>query len=280
MDITVFLMVLGAALLHAVWNAIVKIQGDRLVIMAIISGSGGLLSLFALPFVAFPTIESWPYIGVSIVLHNAYYLALIVSYRFGDLSLVYPIARGISPLVVTLIAVLLLGEQITSGGLFAVALISIGLIALVDARAQSFDWRAVVAAVATGILIAFYTVTDALGVRVAADPNSYTFWLFFLDGFPLVLVVAFYKRKETLRIMRTNWVPGILAGVVSLFAIWIIMWALSLAPMTYVSALRETSTVFAIAIGVMFLKEPLNLRRLVAVACAMAGSVLLGLVGK
>jgi drug/metabolite transporter (DMT)-like permease len=275
MELTVFVMVIAAALLHAVWNAIVKIQGDRLVIMAIVSGSSGLLSLFALPFVAFPTIESWPYICVSIVLHNAYYLALIVSYRFGDLSLVYPIARGISPLVVTLISVLLLGEHITSIGLFAVALISIGLIALVDARAQSFDWRAVAAAVATGLLIALYTVTDGLGVRVATDPNSYTFWLFFLDGFPLVLVVALYKRQETLRIMRTNWVPGILAGVVSLFAIWIIMWALALAPMAYVSALRETSTVFAIVIGVVFLKEHLDLRRLVAVFCAMAGSLLL-----
>ncbi len=275
MEITVFLMVIGAALLHAVWNAIVKIQGDRLVIMAIVSGFGGLLSLFALPFVAFPTIESWPYICVSIVLHNAYYLALIVSYRFGDLSLVYPIARGISPLVVTLISVLLLGEHISSVGLFAVAIISIGLIALVDAHGQSFNWRAVAAAVTTGLLIALYTVTDGLGVRVAADPNSYTFWLFFLDGFPLVLVVALYKRRETLRIMRTNWVPGILAGVVSLFAIWMIMWALSLAPMAYVSALRETSTVFAIVIGVVFLKESLNLRRLVAVACAMAGSALL-----
>ena len=131
------------------------------------------------------------------------------------------------------------------------------------------------AAVATGLLIALYTVTDGLGVRVAADPNSYTFWLFFLDGFPLVLVVALYKRRETLRVMRTNWVPGILAGVVSLFAIWIIMWALALAPMAYVSALRETSTVFAIVIGVVFLKEHLDLRRLVAVFCAMAGSLLL-----
>ena len=278
METTVFLMVIGAALLHAVWNAIVKIQGDRLVVMAIVGGAGGVISLFALPFVAFPTIESWPHIGVSIVLHNAYYLALIVSYRFGDLSLVYPIARGTSPLVVTLISVLLLGEQLTSVELFAVGLISIGLIALVDARGESFDWRAVAAAVATGLLIALYTVTDGLGVRLAADPNSYTFWLFFLDAFPLALAVLLFKRKETLRVLRTNWVPGTVAGVVSLLAIWMIMWALSLAPMTYVSALRETSTVFAIAIGVLFLKEPFNLRRLVAVACAMAGSALLKII--
>ena len=137
------------------------------------------------------------------------------------------------------------------------------------------NWRPVATALATGVLIALYTVTDGLGVRAAADPHSYTFWLFFLDGFPLVLVVVLLKRRETLRVMRTNWVPGLFAGVVSLFAIWLVMWALALAPMAYVSALRETSTMFAVVIGVVFLKEHLDLRRLAAVFCAMAGSLLL-----
>ena len=99
--------------------------------------------------------------------------------------------------------------------------------------------------------------------------------LFFLDGFPLVLVVVLLKRRETLRVMRTNWVPGLFAGAVSLFAIWLVMWALALAPMAYVSALRETSTMFAVIIGVVFLKEHLDLRRLAAVFCAVAGSLLL-----
>ena len=103
MELTVFVMVIAAALLHAVWNAVVKIQGDRLVVMAIVTGSSGLISLLALPFVAFPSLESWPYIGLSLVLHNAYYLFLIASYRLGDFSHVYPIARGVSPLIVTLI---------------------------------------------------------------------------------------------------------------------------------------------------------------------------------
>ncbi len=275
MEITVFAMVIAAALLHAVWNAVVKIQGDRLVVMAVVTGSSGVLSLLALPFVAFPTPESWPYIGISLVLHNIYYLLLVASYRLGDLSHVYPIARGVSPLVVTFISVFLLGERLTTTGLFAIALISLGLIALARVREPIQNWRPVAAALATGLFIALYTVTDGLGVRAAADPHSYTFWLFFLDGFPLVLVVILLKRRETLRVMRTNWVPGLVAGVVSLIAIWMVMWALALAPMAYVSALRETSTMFAVIIGVIFLKEQLDLRKLAAVFCAMAGSLIL-----
>jgi drug/metabolite transporter (DMT)-like permease len=204
-----------------------------------------------------------------------YYLFLIASYRLGDFSHVYPIARGVSPLIVTLISVLLLGERLATAGLFAVALISLGLIALAKVREPILNWRPVAAALATGVFIALYTVTDGLGVRAAADPHSYTFWLFFLDGFPLVLVVVLLKRRETLRVLRTNWMPGLFAGVVSLFAIWLVMWALALAPMAYVSALRETSTMFAVVIGVVFLKEHLDLRRLAAVFCAMAGSLLL-----
>ncbi len=265
MEATVFVMVIVAALLHAVWNAVVKMQGDRLVVMAIIMGSSGLLSLMALPFVAFPAPESWPYIGISVVLHNVYYLLLIASYRLGDFSHVYPIARGVSPLVVTLISVLLLGEQLTTAGLFAIALISLGLISLAKVREPLLNWRPVAAALVTGVFIALYTVTDGLGVRAAADPHGYTFWLFFLDGFPLVLAVVLLRRRETLRVVRANWAPGLFAGVVSLFAIWLLMWALALAPIAYVSALRETSTMFAVVIGVVFLKERLDLRRLAAV---------------
>jgi len=180
--------------------------------MAIVTGSSGLLSLLAIPFVAFPTLESWPYIGLSLVLHNFYHLLLIASYRLGDLSHVYPIARGVSPLIVTLISVVLLGEQLSPAGSFAVALISVGLISLAKVRGPVLNWKPVAVALATGVLIALYTVTDGLGVRAAVDSHSYTFWLFFLDGFPLVLAVVLLKGRETARVLRTNWLPGLFAS--------------------------------------------------------------------
>lgn len=274
-------MVLAAAVLHALWNAVVKIRGDRLVVMAMITGTSGMCCLLVLPFLPLPAPESWPYAGLSLVLHNAYYLCLVASYRHGDLSHVYPIARGIAPLAVTGISVLILGEHLPREGLLAIALISAGLVGLATARGQApaAKWKPVAAALATGLCVAFYTVTDGLGLRAAGNPHSYTFWLFFLDGFPLVLLVAMLKRGEAVRVVRANWRPGLFAGFISLLAIWMVMWALAVAPIAYVSALRETSVVFAVLIGVVFLKDRLDPRRALAVLCTLAGTIVLRLNG-
>lgn len=281
MEPAFFLMVLAAAVLHAIWNALVKIQGDRLAVMAMISGTSGLCSLLVLPFLPLPAPESLPYIGLSLVLHNVYYLCLVASYRYGELSHVYPIARGVAPLIVMGISVLVLGEQLPAGGLLAVGMISVGLISLAGARSGTLanDWKPVVAALATGVCVALYTVIDGLGLRAAGNPHSYTFWLFFFDGFPLVLLVAAIKRRETLRVMRANWRPGLFAGFIALLGVWMVMWALAFAPMAYVSALRETSIVFAVLIGVVFLKDRLDLRRALAIFCTLAGTIVLRLNG-
>ncbi len=277
MDLIVFAMVIAAAVMHAVWNAVVKIQDDRLVMMAMISGSAGICSLLVLPFVPLPSIEAWPYIGISLVLKNAYYLLLISAYRHGDLSHVYPIARGTAPIIVTLISVGILGETITQSGLLAVILIAVGLLSLAATRGQKAmaNLKPVGFALATGLFIALYTVVDGLGARISGNPHSFTFWQFFLDGFPLVLFVLSLRRRQALNVFRANWAVGLLGGVVSLIAIWLVIWALTLAPMAYVSALRETGIVFAVMIGVVFLKERLDLRRFTAIFCAMAGSLLL-----
>ncbi len=277
MDLIVFAMVIAAAVMHAVWNAVVKIQDDRLVMMAMISGSAGICSLLVLPFVPLPSIEAWPYIGISLVLKNAYYLLLISAYRHGDLSHVYPIARGTAPIIVTLISVGILGETITQSGLLAVILIAVGLLSLAATRGQKAmaNLKPVGFALATGLFIALYTVVDGLGARISGNPHSFTFWQFFLDGFPLVLFVLALRRREALNVVRANWAVGLFGGVVSLIAIWLVIWALTLAPMAYVSALRETGIVFAVMIGVVFLKERLDLRRFTAIFCTMAGSLLL-----
>ena len=277
MDLIVFAMVLAAAVMHAVWNAVVKVQGDRLVMMAMISGWGGICSLLVLPFVPLPSIEVWPYIGISIVLKNAYYLLLISAYRHGDLSHVYPIARGTAPLIVTLISVGILGETLTPSGLFAVILIGVGVLSLAATRGQeSFvNLKPAVFALATGIFIALYTVVDGLGARISGNPHSFIFWQFFLDGFPLVLFVLALRGRAALKVVRANWAVGLFGGVVSLIAIWLVIWAMTLAPMAYVSALRETSIVFAVLIGAVFLKERLDLRRLTAIFLTMAGSLIL-----
>ncbi len=277
MDLIVFAMVLAAAVMHAVWNAVVKVQDDRLVMMAMISGWSGICSLLVLPFVPLPSSEAWPYIGISIVLKNAYYLLLISAYRHGDLSHVYPIARGTAPLIVTLISVGILGETLTQSGLFAVILIGVGVLSLAATRGQeSFvNLKPAAFALATGLFIALYTVVDGLGARVAGNPHSFVFWQFFLDGFPLALFALALRRREALNVVRANWAVGLFGGVVSLIAIWLVIWAMTLAPMAYVSALRETSIVFAVLIGAVFLKERLDLRRLLAIFLTLTGSLIL-----
>ncbi|MBM3565196.1 MAG: EamA family transporter [Alphaproteobacteria bacterium] len=277
MDLTVFGMVFIAAFLHAVWNALVKIQGDRLVVMALISGSSGLVCLAALPIVGFPEPEAWPYIFLALVLHNAYYLFLVVAYRHGDLSHVYPIARGSAPLAVALISVGLLDETLTRNGMVAVSFIGLGLISLALSRDRrgSFNIRPYAYALGTGLFIALYTVVDGIGARAAGNPHAYTFWLFAIDGLPLPLLVLVLKKRETLKVVKENWRIGLPAGIIALVATWIVIWAMTLAPIAYVSALRETSIVFAVIIGVVFLKERLDIRRLIAIGCAMFGAFLL-----
>ena len=277
MTATVFAMVLSAALLHAVWNALVKVHGDRLVIMAMITASGGIVSLFALPFVAFPAPAVWPYIWASLVLHNAYYLFLVMAYRYGDLSHVYPLARGSAPLIVAGLAVVFVGESLTRQGFLSVAVIGLGIMSLTLTRGASGfrEPRAVLFALGTGCFIAVYTVVDGLGARLAESAHAYTFWLFAIDTIPLAAFVLWLRRGKAVREVRRSWKVGLLAGLTSLVAVWLVNWALTLAPLALVSALRETSIVFAVLFGVVFLKERLDLIRLAATTITLVGTVMI-----
>jgi drug/metabolite transporter (DMT)-like permease len=275
--ITVFAMVVGAALLHAVWNTLVKGNGDRLTMMAIMMAGQAVIAVSVLPFVAFPATASWPYIWASVVLHNGYYLFLIMAYRYGDLSHVYPIARGISPLIVAGVSIVFVGEILSKQAMVSIGLVAFGIMSLTLTRGTSGfrEPKAIFFALGTGVFIAGYTLVDGLGVRLAGNAHSYTFWLFALDGIPLVVITAFLKRGAAVTEVRKSWKSGLLAGVVSLVAYWIVIWAMSQAPMAMVSAVRETSIVFAVLFGVFFLKERLNLARLASIAITLFGAVLL-----
>ncbi len=277
MTSTVFAMVLIAALLHAIWNALVKVHGDRLVVMAMITVSAGIVSVFALPFVAFPAPAAWPYIWGSLILHNAYYLFLVMAYRYGDLSQVYPLARGSAPLIVAGLSVLLVGESLTRQGFLSVAVIGLGVMSLTLTRGASGfrEPRAVLFALGTGCFIALYTVVDGLGAGLAGSAHGYTFWLFAIDTIPFAAFVLWLRRGKAFREVRQSWKVGLLAGVISLVAVWLVIWALTLAPLALVSALRESGIVFAVLFGVVFLKERLDLIRLAATTTTLVGAVLL-----
>ena len=192
MDLIVFLVVILAALFHAIWNAFIKVNGDRLIFMAVLLAASGVGALITTPFLPLPAPESWPYIALSVLFHQGYTVFLLIAYRYGDLSHVYPLARGSAPLIVALFSIVLLQRK-------ARALPQIGRV----------------------------------------------------------------------------WKPAVLMGLMSLAAYWAVIWAMTVAPIALVAALRETSIIFALLFGVVFLKERLSLARLAASFATLAGTILL-----
>ena len=275
MSLEVGAWVLLAAAMHAGWNALIKIQGDRLAVMAVVTAAGSLISLAVLPFVDAPDPASWPLLALTIVLHTAYHVFLPRAYDHGDLGQVYPIARGSAPLLVTLGAVFIAGETIDPAALLGVVCLAVGVMALTFDKGAGVAKkpRAVLYALLTGTFIASYTVVDGLGVRQAGSILGFAVWLTVADGLLTFLLVSIWKPFAVRQVLRRNWLVGFLGGALQVGAYWIIIWALALAPMAMVSSLRETSVLFAAVISTFVLKEGFGVWRFVS-----AGLVTLGLV--
>ena len=275
----VFVMVLGEALLHAAWNALVKVNADRLVMIAIMMMSQVGIAVLVVPFVAFPTPQAWPYIWASTVLNTAYCVFLINAYRHGDLSHVYPISRGSAPLIVAVISVAIVGETLSRQAGLSVVIIALGIMSLTLTRgAAGFkEPRAMLYALGTGVFIAGYTIVDGLGARLADSAHSYTFWVHLVNGIPIALIALYLRRGRILISVRQSWKVGVLGGMISLLAYWIVIWAMTQAPLALVSAVRETSMVFAVLLGVFVLRERLDLARLASIGTTLIGTVMLKL---
>jgi uncharacterized membrane protein len=272
-------LVLFSAILHASWNAIAKSSEDPLLTiwMVTLTGSaiGGLGTLFA----DFPHRDAWPYLAASIGLHLGYQLFLTSAYRLGDLSQVYPIARGLGPCVVASLAALFGGEIPTAVQVLGLAMASGAIVSLsfVGASLRSVARGPVAVAVATGLLIGGYTFIDGQGVRLAGDPLSFITWSFFLHAFPITIAVLALRAGNVRALLRSRVGPGLAGGVMATLAYGIVMWALARGGMANVAALRETGVIFAALIGTRLLGEPLGGRRLLAAAGVASGVALLQL---
>ncbi len=272
-------LVLFSALLHASWNALLKGAADRTTESAVLYGAMALVAVAGLTQVAPPALASWPFLALSIVLHNLYFLTLLLAYRDGDLSQVYPIARGGAPILVAVLSTSVAGEGLGTGQWLAVALISGGVLSLaLDRRLLS---RRVVGPVSyalmTAVLIGLYTFIDALGLRSADSVFGYIFWLLALSGGVFLILVAWMRRLRPRKIAIGTWGRGVCAGGLATLSYGAFLWALSLGAMAPVAALREISVVFAAAIGALFLGEPFGRRRIAAAAAVAAGVVALNL---
>jgi drug/metabolite transporter (DMT)-like permease len=279
MSADVFVMVLGAALVHATWNALIKIDGDRLALIKVMSATQLVLSLCLLPFVDVPAAESWPYLLASPILNTGYMLFLNRAYQAGDLSLVYPLARGMAPLIVAVVSIGFLGEHLSYASQIAIAFIALGVtsLALTHGAATLRDSRPVLLALATGGFIAGYTIIDGIGARAAGTAHGYMIWISLLTAVLIVGCVQWLQRGRRMRVSRRSRRTGVAAGIMSYGSSWLVIWALTLAPLALVSALRETGIVFAVVIGVVFLNERLNLARLASIAATLVGTAILKL---
>jgi drug/metabolite transporter (DMT)-like permease len=276
------LLVLLAAVMHASWNVMVKLGNDALLNMGLIMGLAAVLGLALTPFVAFPAPESWIFLLGSIVTHLGYYLFLLLAYRHGELSQVYPIARGSAPLLVAVSAWLLPpNESLTALQMFGIAAISGGILSLAVDKPLTgvHKWEPVVFGLLTGLTIMGYTLCDGQGVRHAggleAQQLGYIVWLFVLDG-PLLIAFCFWRRgRAAIRFGLQNWKLGLAGGALSGCAYGIAIFAMRSGPFAHVSALRETSVIFAAIMSAYLLKEKFRRRRYVSVSLVALGAVLL-----
>lgn len=279
---TVLLLVLLAAVLHATWNAFVKSGEDKLVLLALVIFSGSVPAFFLLPFLPLPATESWPFLVVSVVVHLIYYAALVGAYRHGDLSQVYPIARGSAPFLVAIGAWIFAGEGLGTLEWAGVATVSIGIMSLASPDRlgpREGEVKAVAFAFLTGLTIAIYALADGMGVRRSGAAFAYIAWLFVLSGVPILLFTLWLRRGRIAAAFRPHLKAGIFGGLIAALAYGIAIWAMSIAPIALVVSVRETSVLIAAAIGSLFLKESFGRRRIVAAAIIVAGAALLNLGG-
>lgn len=279
MSLGVFLAILFAAALHASWNAIIKGGTDKTLAMGALVLGHIPIALAALPFVPMPNAAAWPYIIAGASLHMGYQLFLIQSYRLGDLTQVYPIARGVAPLIVSFVSLVFLGVVLSNLQVIAVACIAAGIIGLGLLRGATGvrDTRAVLFALGTGVFIAAYSIVDGLGARVNGSALSYYAWLSVFNGAAMAAYLVWTMPGSVRAIPSQAKLHFFVGGGASFLAYAIVTWAFTQAPIALVTALRETSIVFALLVGVIWLGERLNLLKLCATLAAVFGAVLLRL---
>jgi phosphonate utilization associated putative membrane protein len=270
--------VLLGALLHASWNALVKSSADKALDTALIHLLGSVLTLPLLFLVGLPRPEAWPFIAASAAIHVAYYFLLVGAYRNGELGLTYPLMRGTAPLLVAMASALTLGEMLQPLAWVGVLAICAGVLALGLTPHALQSRRAVAFALCNAVVIALYTVVDAQGARSSGNALQYVVALFVVDGWPFGLYILM-KRGQAVWVpyAQARWPMAVGGALASLGSYGIALWAMTQAPVATVAALRETSVLFAVLIGVWFLKERITAQRMLGAAAILGGVMALRL---
>ncbi len=276
MVFSVFLAVLFAAFLHAAWNAIIKFGTDKLQGMFLLSVAHATIGLAMVVAFPLPNSNSFIWLAASVILHLIYKTFLTLAYQKGDLSRVYPISRGTAPVMVLIISLLFLNDEFNVWQVAGVVLVGFGILMMargVFAHGERRDLLPYALIAATGT--AGYTLADGIGARVSIYPSAYIGWVFLLDSVLFTSWVLAFKGTRVIPKEPRVWVLGLIAGSASVAAYWIAVWAMTVAPIALVATLRETSVLFAVLIGVIFLKEKSDKGKVFAAMIIVSGVILM-----
>lgn len=276
-DLPVFVLILFAASLHASWNAFLKGSGDTLLSTTLVMGGAALLAMVALPFLPVPARASWPYLAASTLLQVGYLVLLVRVYRTVDMSLAYPLMRGCAPLTVALVSHFLLGEAVPLLAWAGVATICLGILAMAAGARGTLRPAGLAAALTNAAIIAAYTLIDGTGARASGTPTAYTLWLSLLTGIAMIIWTCRARGSSAYGYIRKNWPIGLFGGLATMVSYSIALWAMTMAPIAMVAALRETSILFATAISALVLRERVGPARIAAAVIIACGAMLLRL---
>lgn len=268
-------LALFAAILHATWNAFLRSGGDRLWTVTVMSFAGTVVALPLVFVYPLPPPGAWVCIGLSAVLQVGYSIFLVAAYRYGELGQVYPIVRGTVPLLVTLGGFAITGDRLSPGQLAGVLLVAIGIMSLTLGRRRA-STSSILYALATGSLVAVYATVDSIGVRRTGQSGAYAAWVLVTYGMLLPAAVLAMRRRLVVDVRAPDTWKALGGGLVAMLAYGAVITAFALGPAGPITALRETSVVFAVLIGSLFLGEPLTARRTLACVIVAAGAILLG----
>ena len=271
----IVLLILFAAALHASWNILLKSESESLTNTVLIVAGSAAIGLVFLPFVPLPLKSCWPYLGASVVIHIVYFSLLLLAYKKGEMSFVYPLMRGLPPVLTAIAASILLSESLSLRGWLGIALVSGGALMLTaDFRfSKGFQLAPVALAFLNAIVIVIYTLVDAQGARLSGNAFSYTGWKLFLLALFIFLAIPIIEGRKIFYRMAKDWKKSLIGGACTFGSYGIALWAMTLAHVALVAALRETSILFGTVFSVFILKERINWIRGLSITFIVAGAI-------
>ena len=272
-------LVLVAALLHATWNTLIKFSGERLLVIACMDSVALLFVLLAVGFVSLPPLEIWPWIIASALFELLYRYLLIQAYRVGDLGLVYPLMRGLSPLVVLALTLVFAGEVLSTQQIVGILLIPFGMLCLLwqGGGGERLPWSMLPVVALIGLCIGCYTFLDGQALRRWSHPLDYLVWLTLLSAWPFPLLAMVRKRAAFSLFWRTQWRLGLSVGLCVLLSYALVLWAMQLGSIAEAAALREVSVILVVLFGMCYLREPFGRSRLLACGLVLIGMLVMKL---